>query len=267
MRYSFIFTVVLMTMLPVMTVRAAAQSFGVDERYEDCMRRARVDPELGLETALAWRDGQNPKLKKSDSSHNAAAHCEAVALTGLGRFEAAAKRLEALAGSMKADAPKSVRAEILAQAGQAWFRADQITRARAAQTAAVALDSNNAEIRIDRAMARAADGEYWGAVDDLNAAISLNRQNNQENADAYALRASAYRRLEVLSLAKQDVEAALRLAPDNAEALLEMGIIMHLAGDAAAARKAWGRLVREHDGSPAAEAARRNLKKLNQGNK
>lgn len=267
MRYSLIFMVGLMVALPVMAVRAAAQSFGVDERYEDCMRRARTDPELGLETALVWRDGQDPKQKQMERGHNAAAHCEAVALTGLGRFEAAAKRLEALAESMKADAPKSVRAEILAQAGQAWFRADQITRARAAQTAAVALDSNNAEIRIDRAMARAAVGEYWGAVDDLNAAISLNRKSGQENADAYALRASAYRRLEVLSLAQQDVETALRLAPDNAEALLEMGIIMHLAGDATAARKAWGRLVRAHDGLPSAEAARRNLKNLDQGNK
>jgi tetratricopeptide (TPR) repeat protein len=272
MRYLLMFMIVSMTMLPVMTVRAAAQSFGVDGRYEDCMRRARTDPEQGLETALAWRDGQTleqgkPKTSTSKRRTYAAAHCEAVALTGLGRFEAAAKRLEALAGSMQAGAPKSVRAEILAQAGQAWFRADRIARARAVQTAAIALDSKNAEIRVDRAMARAAGGDYWSAIDDLNVAISLNRKDSGENADAYALRASAYRFLEVLSLAKQDVETALRLAPDNAAALLELGIILRLAGDAPAARKAWGRLMRVHDGSPAADSARKNLETLDRGAK
>ncbi|MBT5812049.1 MAG: hypothetical protein HOI19_16875, partial [Rhodospirillaceae bacterium] len=68
MRYSLIFMVGLMMALPVMTVRAAAQSFGVDERYEDCMRRARTDPEQGLETALAWRDGQTLEQGKPKTS-------------------------------------------------------------------------------------------------------------------------------------------------------------------------------------------------------
>ena len=277
MRFSLIVMVVLVAAVPLMTVRVGAQSIGVSERYAECMRRARADPERGLEMALSWRDGANPEQRNPEQRNNAAAHCEAVALTGLGRFVAAAKRLEALAGSMKAPskggasmgavAPKSVRAEILAQAGQAWSRADQIARARAVQTAAVALDPNNAEIRIDRAMTRAADGAYWEAIDDLDVAISLNRKGNRETANAYALRASAYRFLDVLSLAKQDADTALRLAPDNAEALLEMVIIMHMAGDEAAARKAWDRLVQAHDGSPAAEAAQRNLKKLDQGNR
>ena len=78
--------------------------------------------------------------------------------------------------------------------------------------------------------------------------------------DAYALRASAYRFLDVLSLAKQDVETALLLAPDNAEALLEQGIIWRLWGKGGAARKVWSRLVQLHDGTPAAAAARKNLK-------
>ena len=37
MRYLLMFMIVSMTMLPVMTVRAAAQSFGVDERYEEVL--------------------------------------------------------------------------------------------------------------------------------------------------------------------------------------------------------------------------------------
>lgn len=240
----------------------AAQTIGVSERYANCMHQARVDPELGLETALVWRDDEKPSNDKY-----AAAHCEAVALTGLGQFETAAKRFEALAALMgpvdgRAGVLKTVRAEILAQAGQAWFRADQIASARMVQTAAIILDSNNAEIRVDRAMTWAADGAYWDAIDDLNVAISLNKDTNQENVDAYTLRASAYRFLDVLSLAKHDVETALLLVPDNAEALLEQGIIWWLSGKDGSARKVWSRLVQLHDGTPAAAAAHKNLKKL-----
>jgi tetratricopeptide (TPR) repeat protein len=264
MRLSLLFVFALVMAL---SVGSEAQTIGASERYGNCMRDARSDPERGLETALVWRDENN-----SRKDEYAAAHCEAVALTGLGQFETAAKRLEALATLMSAASmgvtsepaspPKAVRAEILAQAGQAWFQADQTALARAALSTAVALDPENVEIRIDRAMTRAADGAYWDAIDDLNMAISVNRDKNQKNADAYALRASAYRFLDVLSLAKQDADTALRLAPNNAEALLEQGIISHMSGDDAAARKMWIRLVRLHEGTPAADSARKNLAKL-----
>ena len=245
----------------------AAQTIVASERYANCMRQVRIDPELGLETALVWRDDE-----KSSNDKYAAAHCEAVALTRLGQYETAAKRFEALAALMgpvdgRAGVLKAVRAEILAQAGQAWFRADQIVSARAVQTAAIILDSSNAEIRVDRAMTWAADGAYWDAIDDLNVAISMHKDTNQENADVYALRASAYRLLDVLSLAKQDVEMALFLVPNNAEALLEQGIIWRLSGKDGAARKVWSSLVQLHDGTPAAVAARKNLKKLGEEKK
>ena len=107
-------------------------------------------------------------------------------------------------------------------------------------------------------MTRAAKGRYWDAIDDLNVAISFNRGD----ATAYALRASAYRSLNVLSLATQDVETALQIAPDNAEALLEQGNLFHLTGDDARARQSWKQLIIIHDGASSADAARRNLARL-----
>ena len=241
---------------------AQAQLIGSSELYQDCMRQARSDPERGLEAALSWKEGLGANLPivkiRDRRQENAAAHCEAIALINLGRFATAAKRLERLAATMVDDAPKETRGEILAQAGQAWFRVDKNEQAEKAQTAALQLSPYNAEIRIDRAMTRAAKGRYWDAIDDLNVAISFNRGD----ATSYALRASAYRSLNVLSLATQDVETALQIAPDNAEAMLEQGNLFHLTGDDSRARQSWKQLIIIQDGAPSAEAARRNLARL-----
>ncbi|MFT6579986.1 MAG: tetratricopeptide (TPR) repeat protein [Alphaproteobacteria bacterium] len=241
---------------------AQAQLIGSSERYQDCMRQARSDPERGLEVALSWKERLSadlPIVKIRDRrQENAAAHCEAVALINSGRFATAAKRLEHLAAMMADDAPKEARGEILAQAGQAWFRVDKNDQAEKAQSAAIKLSPYNGEIRIDRAITRAANSRYWDAIDDLNVAISFNRGD----ATAYALRASAYRSLNVLSLATQDVEAALKITPDSAEALLEQGNLFHLTGDDARARQSWKQLIGIHDGAPSAEVARRNLARL-----
>lgn len=53
-----------------------------------------------------------------------------------------------------------------------------------------------------------------------------------------------------------------RSAPTHAEGLLESGILMRLAGDKEGARQDWLELIERHDGTPSAEAAKRNLEKL-----
>ena len=49
------------------------------------------------------------------------------------------------------DAPATVRAAMLAQAGAAWFRAERLEKAYATQTAALKLAPHDSEILIDRA--------------------------------------------------------------------------------------------------------------------
>lgn len=228
---------------------ALAQSLGENERYVDCMRLARTNPEQGLETALTW----------SELGGGAAAdHCAAAAMMGLKRYSQAAKRFEALVQKLPADAPGAARANILAQAGRAWIAAGDGDQALRTQNAAITLDAKNVEIRIDRAVTLAGLGQHWEAIDDLNAALDL----DPTAVEALALRANAYRYVDALPLARQDAESALRLNPRHPEALLEYGIILRLAGDFDGARKAWVRLAQDQDGRPIAELARRNLEKL-----
>ncbi len=201
--------------------------------YENCMRLTRGDPDEALEAALAWRDGGD-----------AARHCAAAALFGLGQFTQAAERFEALADAMDKAAPRQ-RAAMLAQAGAAWFQAADFERAHAAQSAALKLSPGDADILTDRAMTLAGAKNYWESIDDLNRVIGA----DPERIDALILRASAYRYVDVPSLAREDAAAALRLAPDRPEVLLEYGILRRLAGDRDGARRSWLKLIRLHDGA------------------
>ena len=74
----------------------------------------------------------------------------------------------------------------------------------------------------------------------------------------------AWMEAEDLDRAYTAQTAALDLSrdPDNAEALLERGILYRLAGNLDAARQDWVHLIAKHDGRPAAEDARRNLELL-----
>ena len=217
-------------------------------RYENCMRLARTDPGTAFETALAWQE-----LGGGD----AARHCSAVALIGLEQYAQAATRLEALAKAMTAaDAPS--RAAIMGQAGTAWFQAEDYDRAFAAQSAALEQAPNDLELLIDRAMTLAGAKNYWEAIDDLNRVIEA----DPSRYDALILRASAYRFVDALPLAREDAEAAAHIAPDRPDVLLEYGIQLRLAGENDAARQQWLRLIRLHDGTPASDAARRNLELL-----
>lgn len=227
---------------------AAAQD--VDRDYAACMRRARVNPMQAFESAQIW-EGQG--------GGHPARHCEAVALIGLGHFPDAAVRLQALAADLPANAPPAQRAELLAQAGQAWMQADRPEAAEKAQTAALDLLADQpraaVETRIDRAMLRALTGRYAQAVEDLEAALAADPQN----VSALALRGSGLRQLGRTAEAMADLDRALRLDSTNPEALLERGILKRQAGDLAGARADWLRLIERHEGTPAADAAQRNL--------
>ncbi|MQX36570.1 tetratricopeptide repeat protein [Roseospira navarrensis] len=194
----------------------------------------------------------------------AARHCAAVALFALGEYAEAAARLEILAEESRQPLP--LRLEVLAQAGAGWLRAGRPGRAEAALGTAIRLAETPVEgvpsalpdLLIDRATARADQGRDSAAADDLDRALSL-RPND---AEALALRASTLRRLGALAAARADAEAALARDPTHPGALLERGNIHRLAGEASAARAAWMRLLETAPDSPEAAAARENLARL-----
>lgn len=221
-------------------------------RYADCTALVASDPGAALDSAFAWRyeDGGAP-----------AWHCVGLSLVALGYHAEAGEVFERMAEDMtEVTSPgwAALRADVLGQSGQAWLRADEPERARAALDAALEIDPLNPELLVDRAQAHAAAGGYWQAVDDLDQAIEYAPQRS----DAYAFRAAAYRHLDILDLAADDVARALALAPDDPVILLERGNIRRLAGDDAGAREDWLRILTEAPASPAASAARTNIERL-----
>jgi len=228
---------------------SAAPATDADGRreYDACMALARDNPQQGFDRAIAWRG-----LGGGD----AAEHCAAAALIGLGHYADAATRLEALAAASKRT--PQIKAGLLAHAAQAWLLGGKSQRAEGVLTAALKLTPDDAALLVDRAEAKAGQKNYQGAVDDLTSAI---RRDNRR-ADAYVFRATAYRFLDRLELAAADADRALALEPSHLEGLLERGILRRLKGDDAGARQDWLQVLQLAPTSPAGDAARANLEAM-----
>ncbi|MCC7016286.1 MAG: tetratricopeptide repeat protein [Rhodospirillales bacterium] len=214
-----------------------------ERRYRACMAKARAAPQAAFDDALAWT---------GLGGGQAARHCLAAALIGLGQHAEGARRLEALAQETRDPA---MRAELLAQAAQGWLLAGDAVRADDVLTAAIRIAPADAELLIDRAGARAQLGRYGEAAEDLTAALA----RTPRRADALALRAGARRFIEDAEGALADAEAALALDPALPEALLERGILRRLKGDEAGARADWLKILVVAPAGLAADAARKNL--------
>src|SRR5690606_2487553 len=91
------------------------------ERHGQCLAQAVAEPEAALDAAFDWQAAE-------PAAAAAARHCAAVALIGLGAYAQAATELEALAALAPDPTPEG-RAALLAEAGNAWVLADQLTRA------------------------------------------------------------------------------------------------------------------------------------------
>lgn len=223
---------------------APATAESARERYARCMELARESPMKAQEEAIAWRmaGGGLP-----------ARHCEAAALMGLGRHEGAARLYQ----DMAEQAPRRMmRADLLAQAGQAWLLAGAPAEALKMQNAALDLRPDDPELLVDRAFAHAEAEDLPAAVADLSQALRL----QPGNADALAYRAHAQRRLGNPGAAALDAERALELAPDHPLALLERGRLARREGRVAAAHEDWRRVLAVAPQSPEASLARRSLK-------
>lgn len=227
---------------------AADREAALAKAYTVCMGLARTAPEKALARAAAW---------EREGGDEGARHCAAVALLSSGRYEEAARRLEELAATTQKPG-KVLKSELYAQAGQAWLIAGHGEQALAAQTKALEIGGLRVELLIDRAITRASLARYFEAIDDLGAALDI----DPGRVDALVLRATAWRKLENLELAADDIGRAVALAPGQPDALLERGIIRHLRGDEAGARADWTQILSTDRASPAADAARENLKRL-----
>jgi len=228
---------------------AAAEFKGEsDVHYRACLSMAGSKPDEAFEAALGWRDrgGGFP-----------ARHCMAVALINLRQYVDAADRLEKLALDMqKVGSP--LQSDVLGQAGNAWMLASQYERARGVFSAALRIEPNNPDHLIDRARTAAALGDLRAAIDDLDRAIAI----EPGRAESYAFRASARRQMNDRPGAMADLAEALKRDPNDVEALLERGILRAAEGDLRGARADWLKVATDAAGTPAGDAAQRNLEQV-----
>lgn len=199
------------------------------KRYADCMRLARSEPLRALPVAEKWM-GEGGGL--------GARHCVAVAMFETGRHVPAATQFEAIARDMGKERP-GLRAELWAQAGQAWMEAGQAENAAAAQSQALELKRDDPDLWVDRGLSHAAMRAWPRAISDFDRALEL-RGNDVETL---VLRAAAWRNSGNFNRALADADRALKVAPDHSEATLERGFAALGRGDRAMATAAFTKVL------------------------
>jgi tetratricopeptide (TPR) repeat protein len=219
--------------------------------YARCLERASRAPLAALAEAEAWR---------GRGGGDAARHCAALAILHGGDPRLAAEELESLARALRLR-PASLRAQVLAQAAQAWSAAGDMPRAQAAISTAISLVPEDVELRIDRAQIRAETGALREAIEDLDQVLA----RAPRRADALAMRAAAHRRRGAVELAAADVAAALAVEPNLPDAWLERGILARLSGRADDARASWIRVLAADPDGPVGDAARLQIEALELG--
>lgn len=232
------------------SLEAQAQRLNHAQQYQTCLALVRQTPQEALDSALTWRDS---------GGSFAARHCAALALVELRRPREAADGLEQLAQEMNATGqPALLIASILSQAGQAWYGADELSRADAAFAEALRINPSDAEAWQERARAMAAAGQWSEARTYLDRALALQPQR----AEAYAMRASTRRYLQDLTGAQEDIETALLIDSNLAAAYLERGNIRAARGERDGARADWLKVRLLLTEGPLFDAAGRNLERL-----
>ena len=113
----------------------------------------------------------------------------------------------------------TLRAEVMAQAGQAWLQAGEPEKADGALSDAIVVRPRDPSIWIDRSVVRASVGDYDRAILDLAQALRI----DPDRVEALTLRSAAYRLTGRTDAALDDINAALARDPGNPEALLERG--------------------------------------------
>jgi tetratricopeptide (TPR) repeat protein len=217
---------------PAMAQRANSLVDKPDQlkRYTECMALARNEPLKALPSAEKWM---------AEGGGLGARHCVAVAMFAAGRYANAATQFETIARDMGGDRP-GLRAELWAQAGQAWMEAGGAEKAIAAQSQAIALNPNDAELYLDRGLAHAAVRAWPSAVKDFDRAQQL----RPADVEILILRAAAWRNSGDAGKALADAQRALGLAPDHSEALLERGFAQLARGDKLAANNDFNRVLK-----------------------
>jgi tetratricopeptide (TPR) repeat protein len=216
-------------------------------RYSECMQLARREPLKALPMAEKW---------KAEGGGLGARHCVAIAMFEAGKYVPAATQLEAIERDMGSERP-GLRAELLAQAGQAWMEANQAENAASAQSRALGLKPQDVDLWIDRGLSYAAMQAWPRAISDFGRALEI----EPYKVEILVLRAAAWRHAASPDKALADADRALTIAPNNADAVLERGFALLARGDRQSATAEFNKVLKlapaGSDAAKRAEAAAR----------
>jgi len=247
----YLYRLVLPWLLPLLLpFPGAAAETGIDhkQQYRACIALSYRAPWQAFEAAAAWA--------KVDGGP-AARHCAAMALLEAKQYVRSAQRLETLASGLPPDHVPSP-GNMLAQAANVWLLGERPELALQAIELALQYDPDKATYLVDRGRIQAELGDHAAALADLDRALALDGTDD----DAAAFRASALRHLGRLEQAMTAIQHALALNPGNPSARLERGILRSQMGDPAGARADWLNIVKQHGGTPAADAAQSHLQQI-----
>lgn len=247
-QYSLFCLCLLLAIFQIFPGAAAETGIDHEQQYRACIALTYRAPWQAFEAAETWagKDG-GP----------AARHCAAMALLEAKQYVRAAERLEALASELPADHFPTL-GDVLAQAANVWLLGERPKLALQAIELALQYDPHKAIYLVDRGRIQAELGDHAAALADLDRALALDGTDD----DAAAFRASALRHLGRLQAAMTAIQHALALNPGNPSARLEQGILRQQLGDPKGARADWLRTVKEHSGTPAADAAQIRLQQM-----
>jgi tetratricopeptide (TPR) repeat protein len=214
--------------------------------YTECMQQARREPLKAIPLAEKW---------KAEGGGLGARHCVAIAMFEAGQYVPAARQLQAIERDMGGERP-GIRAELLAQAGQAWMEANQAEDAAKVQSQALALKSDDPDLWVDRGLSYAALRLWPRAISDFDRALQM----RPGDVDTRALLAAAWRNQGDVARALAEAERALRSAPEHSGALLEHGFALLARGDRTAANADFNKVMKLVPGTAEARRAEAGLR-------
>jgi tetratricopeptide (TPR) repeat protein len=215
-------------------------------RYTECMKLARQEPLKALPMAEKWM---------AEGGELGARHCVAIAMFEAGRYVPAARQLEAMERDMGGERP-GIRAELLAQAGQAWAEANQPEDAAKAQSKALALKTDDPDLWVDRGLSYAALRQWPRAISDFERALQL----QSGNVETRVLLAAAWRNAGDPTRALTEADRALRISPEHSGALLEHGFALLARGERMAANDDFKKVLKLVPGTAEAKRAEAGLR-------
>lgn len=223
-----------------------------------CLNAVDSDPAAGLARSGQWLES----AKGTDRS--LALRCRGSALAAMGNWDdAGATFLSARDALPNEDG--AGRARLAAMAGNASLAkgASNLSLGDFDKARADALAAGDkqlaGDIQVDRSRALVA----MNREDEAAMALDEARSASPQNAEAWLLSATLYRRKGNMIEAQAKIEQAALLAPSDPEIGLEAGVIAMLSGREDAARRSWQSVQTIAPGTPAAETATGYLAQLN----